>query len=157
MKHSSSLLVLGAALLLAGCESTVDDVRGRWTGDGPASTRTFAAAEPATYAAARAALGQMNFRFTHGGQKQGLIEAVSEVAPGEDPGSAHQYALKARLEPTLDAGGTIVTVQLTEIIEQDSERHQGMGTEAPLRDTALAEVFFRDLQQHLAAPAVKGS
>ena len=157
MKHSPFLLAAGAALLLAGCESTVDDVRGRLTGEGPSTTRTIAAAEPAAYAAARAALGQMNFRFTHGGQKQGLIEAVSEVGPGDDPGSAHQYTLKARLEPDLDGTGTVVTVQLTEIIEQDSERHQGMGTEAPLRDTALAEVFFRDLQQHLAAPAVKGS
>ena len=155
MKHLPFLWALGAAALLAGCESTVDDVRGRFTGDEPATTRTIPAPEAETYAAARAALAQMEFRFTHGGQKQGEVDGVSEVSPGEDPGSAHQYTLKAHLEPTLDAAGTLVSVQMTEIIEQDSEHHQGQGTEAPLRDTALVEVFFRNLQQNLVLPAVK--
>ena len=63
--------------------------------------------------------------------------------------------MKAHLEPTLDGTGTVVTVQLTEIIEQDSENHLGMGTEAPLRDTALAEVFFRKIQENLVIPPAK--
>jgi len=145
----------GTALLVSGCDSTVEDVRGRITGEGPATSRTIAAPEEATYNAARAALKQMDFRFTHGGQKQGEVDGVSEVGPGEDPGSAHQFSLNAHLDATLDGTGTIVTVQLTEIIEQDSEHHQGLGTEAPLRDTSLAEVFFRYIQQNLTAPAPK--
>jgi hypothetical protein len=155
MKTLPLWCALGAALLVSGCDSTVEDVRGRITGDGPSTSRTIAAPEEATYNAARAALKLMDFRFTHGGQKQGEVDGESEVGPGEDPGSAHQFRLKAHLEPTLDGTGTIVEVQLTEIIEQDSEHHQGLGTEAPLRDTALAEVFFRYIQQNLTAPPPK--
>jgi hypothetical protein len=155
MKNLPLLWALGAGLLLAGCESTVEDVRGRLTGDGPSTAQTFTASEPATYAAARAALTQMDFRFTHGGEKQGEVDGVSAVNPGDDPGSAHQYTLKAHLDPTLDGTGTTVTVQLTEIIEQDSENHQGLGTEAPLRDTALAQAFFHEIQQNLVLPPAK--
>ena len=155
MKTLPILWAVGAALLLAGCDSTVEDMRGRISGDGPSTSRTIPATEEATYTAARAALKQMDFRFTHGGQKQGEVDGVSNVGPGDDPGSAHQFSLKAHLEPTLDGTGTVVTVQLTEIIEQDSENHLGMGTEAPLRDTALAEVFFRKIQENLVIPPVK--
>jgi hypothetical protein len=153
MKNFSLLCALGAAALLAGCDSTVEDVRGRLTGDGPSTTRTIPATEEVTYNAARAALKKMDFRFTHGGQKQGEVDGISEVSPGDDPGSAHQFGLKAHLEPTLDGTGTVVEVRLTEVIEQDSEHHQGLGTEAPLRDTSLAEVFFRYIQENLAASA----
>jgi hypothetical protein len=155
MKNLPILSAAGVALLLAGCDSTVEDVRGRISGDGPSTSRTIPATEEATYTAARAALKQMNFRFTHGGQKQGEVDGISEVSPGDDPGSAHQFSLKAHLEPTLDGTGTDVTVQLTEIIEQDSANHPGMGTEAPLRDTSLAEVFFRHTLENLVIPPAK--
>lgn len=154
MKSLPFLCAVGA-VFLAGCESAVDDVRSRFPGDAPTASRTFPADEAAVYKAARAALGQIGFRFTHGGQKQGEVDGVSEVGPGDAQGSSHQFTLKAHLNPTLDGTGTEVDIQLTEIIEDDTDRHPGMGTESPLRDTSLAEVFFRNLQQNLVIPTVK--
>jgi hypothetical protein len=43
-------------------------------------------------------------------------------------------------------------VAFNEIIESDSKNLPGVATETPMRDSALYEVFFRNLQQALQAP-----
>lgn len=150
---STRYLLLGAlalAGLFSGCESTVEDLRQQVTGDYPVQTHTFAADEASTFGAARQALKEMDFRFTHGGRHQGLMEAVSEIVPGEDPGSSQQYTLKADFQPSVDGKGTDVTVRMSQIVEEDSEHHRGQGVETPLRDTALYDTFFSAIDRHLA-------
>ena len=149
------LLALVGAVFLAGCEDVTDSMKDTLPGQGAPTVRTFPAEPRATFAAARAALEPMGFRFTHGGPAQGELRATSEISPGDVPGSSHQFTLRAEFHPTLDGSGTDVSVRLTEIIEADSTNHPGMGTETPLKDTALAEVFFRGIQQGLAAPPAK--
>jgi hypothetical protein len=148
MKLRLGLLLLACGCLAA-CDSVVEHAREQVTGDYPTQTRTFNAPEKATYEAARAALKAMDFRYTHGGQRQGIIEAVSAITPGDTAGSSHQFALKANLQESLDGKTTDVTVSLTEIVEDDTQNHPGRGVENPLRDTSLYEVYFRNIQQNL--------
>jgi hypothetical protein len=154
MKSFQLIGLLAGALLLAGCADLADTVKDTLPNEGPPLLRTFPAEPRATYAAARAALDQIGFKFTHGGPAQGELRAVSEISPGDSPGSSHQFTLRAEFHPALDGSGTEVSLRLTEIVEADSTNHPGMGTETPLKDTAVAEVFFRTLQQNLGpAPA----
>ena len=51
-----------------------------------------------------------------------------------------------------EEAGTSVSVAFNEIIESDSKNQPGMATETPMRDTALYEVFFRNLREALQAP-----
>ena len=156
MKYLYLLGAFAAGSLFSGCGEFADTVRnGELLGEMPPRVRTFSADPRATYAAARSAIAQMNFRFTHGGPSQGELRAVSSVMAGDNPGSAHQYTLRAQFHPTLDGNGTEVSVRMTEVLEADSERHEGQGTETPLRDTSLPEVFFDYVQAALAAPPAK--
>ncbi|MGH7996235.1 MAG: hypothetical protein ACREFX_07780 [Opitutaceae bacterium] len=153
----SRKLALGFALglcaaLLSGCDSEVEDIRQQVTGDYPVQTRTYAASEEATFAAARQALKQIDFRFTHGGRHQGEMEASSRIAPGDEVGSSQQFSLKATFEPTLDGKGTAVTVEMTQVLEPDTEHHLGQGVESPLRDTALYDAFFAGIRRDLMQP-----
>jgi hypothetical protein len=151
-------LLLGLAIVgLAGCESEIENAREQVTGDYPVQTRTFPADVPKVYAAARAALKDMGFHFTHGGQHQGEVDGMSAIAPGEENGSSQQFGLKAHLEATLDGKGTEVTVSMTRVIEPDTEGHPGQGVESPLRDTALYEAFFEGVQRNLGLAPAPGS
>jgi len=141
------MVLLGA--LLAGCESMPDSLRDKLPGGAPPQVRTFPADPRTTFNAARTALNQISYRFTGGGPAQGRMTAMSEVSPGDWPGSSHQFTLQAEFHQTLDASGTEVSVRMTEVIEADSTNHPGQGTEAPLRDTPLVEVFFHGIQQNL--------
>lgn len=153
MKNRHFFCFVAAAAILTGCEDLATRVRNDVLPGEPApQVRTFPADPRATFAAARAAVDQMGYRFTRGGPAQGHLEAISRISPGDTPGSAHQFSIKADFRPTLDGTGTEVSVRMSEIIEADSERHQGQGTEVPLRDTALCEVFLRNIQQAVAAP-----
>ncbi len=149
MKLPFRRFALLAALLLAGCGDVAERVRARLPMEAPPQVQTFAADPRATYAAALAAARQMGFRFTRGGPAQGRLEAISTVAAGEQPGSAHQYSLAARFHPSLDGTGTELSLRITEIVEDDSERRQGEGTETALRDSSLYRTFFRAVAQLL--------
>jgi hypothetical protein len=150
--RSSATFGIMAVLILSGCADVAETVSNplpvRTAPQAPA--QSFPADPRTTFAAAKAALGQMGFRFVRGGPAQGTLEAISDVGPGENPGSSHQYTLKAQFDGALDGKSTQVSVQMTEIIEDDTTHQPGFGTEAPLRDTALAESFFHDLAQQLA-------
>jgi len=145
---------LAAGLLLAGCESMSDAtsaVREKLSERAAPQTRTYPAAQRAVYDAARTAAEQMGYRFVRGGAATGVFEAISGVREGERVGSSRQLSLKAKLDPARD-GGTAVVVRITEIIESDSSNRAGLATETPLRDTPQYEVFFRGIEQALAAP-----
>jgi hypothetical protein len=150
LRLTLALLVLA----LAGCESISDmkdEIKEKLAARDQPRTRVFTADSRATYDAARLAVDQMNFRFQRGGPAQGELEAISSVDSSESMRSARQITLKARLAPAAD-GGTEVSLWLHEIMEDNSSQNAGMATETPLRDTALYEAFFRDLQQALALP-----
>jgi hypothetical protein len=144
-------LAIAGVCALAGCEGVPDTMREGLGLEVPPHVRVFPATQKATYTAAKAALGSMGYRFVKGGPAQGLLEAISDVSAGESMTSAHQFKLKATFEPAAE-GGTEVNVKMTEVIEDDTEHQLGRATESPLTDTPLYEVFFRGIQQELAAP-----
>jgi predicted nucleic acid-binding Zn ribbon protein len=150
------LIMMGLVALLAGCESTdnpIERVRQQVTGDYPTQFRTFGADEKTTFNAAKVSLKGIGFHFTHGGQAQGIMHAASEIEPGDKFGTLHQFNLKASFQTGLDGKSCDVTVSLTETIADDVNGKLGTGSEAPLRDTALYQVFFRGIEQAIN-PAV---
>ena len=146
-------LFLGLLMLaLSGCESLSDmkdSVKETLASHDQPRTRIFAVDPRATYDAVRTAVDQMDYRFVRGGPAQGQLEAISNVDFSESMHSSRQITLKARLAPAAD-GGTEVSLWLHEILEDNSSQNAGMATETPLRDTALYEAFFRNVQQALA-------
>jgi len=91
----------------------------------------------------------MGYRYLRGGPAQGELEAVSGLLTG-DAHITRQIALTARFEPA-PAGGTEVQLWLKEISEPTTSKATGQASERPLRDTPLYEVFFRTVQERLAA------
>jgi hypothetical protein len=154
MKLPLLLAACAASALLAACDSDSDfsdSVHHALTEREAPRSRVFQADQKATYAAAKAALDQMGYKFVRGGPAEGRLEALSEISGGDEAGSSRQISLKARMayEP---GTGTTVTVAFAEIIEENSSNQPGMATETPMRDTPLYEVFFRSIKQALEAP-----
>jgi hypothetical protein len=145
MKRLFSLLLV-AMLGTAGCDNLADSVRSRLEPNGNPHVRVFSADEKTAYAAALAALDQIDFHFTHGGPAEGEMEALSSIT--HDADGSRQVSLAAEFR-VANGGGTEVTVRMKEILETDPEAHLGQGTETPLRDTPLYEVFFRNISQEL--------
>ena len=143
-------MTLLGCLVLAGCGGIADRVRDRVPVEVAPERHSFAADARTTYAAALTVARAMGFRYTHGGPAQGRLEAISRVTAGEGAGSARQLTLTARFSPSLDGRTTEVSLGLTEILEEDSARRQGEGTETALRNPALARTFFRAVEQQLA-------
>ncbi len=153
MKTLSLAAILLGAALLSGCESGFpDDVRSALGPREAPRSRVFQADQKATYAAVKQASQEMGYVFRRGGPAEGLLEAMSPINGGEDPGSSRQVSMKVNLSPAAESG-TEVEVSLVEVIEADSARQPGMATQTPLRDTPLYEVFFRDVQNALNAPS----
>jgi hypothetical protein len=143
-----------AAAFLAGCDSGVgDSVRSALGPREAPRTRVFQADQKAVYEAALAAAKEMGYRFVRGGPAEGELDALSGISSGDDAdaGSSRQVSMKVRLSQTPE-GGTTAEVAFGEIIEADSKNQPGMATETPLRDTALYEVFFRNVQEALQSP-----
>jgi hypothetical protein len=145
--NTAALWLLAAAFMLcAGCDEIPDSLRDRIDGAEAPHVRVYAADQRTTYAAARAAVDELGFRFVKGGPATGELEALSALAPGDNQGSTQQFSLKATFSPTPD-GGTEASLWLKEVVEADSANRQGFATESPLRDTPLYETFFRAIQQ----------
>jgi hypothetical protein len=150
-------LVLLACFLFGGCDSLSDataSLREKVAARDEGRTRAFAAPSRVAYEAVRAAAHQMGYRFVSGGAAQGKLEAVSGVGTGDSLRSSRQIAMSVQLHPT-DPTNTEVNVRLTEVIESDSSGRAGQATGSPLRDTPQYEVFFREVQKALNAPAAK--
>jgi hypothetical protein len=142
-----------AAAFLAGCESDTfsDSLHSVLSEREAPRSKVFPSDQKAVFAAAKAAVDQMGYRFLRGGPAEGRIDALSGISGGDDTGSSRQISMKVRMDYAADTG-TTVTVSFAEIIEADSSNQPGMATETPMRDTPLYEVFFRNLQQALLAP-----
>ncbi|HWA11096.1 MAG TPA: hypothetical protein VG838_16765 [Opitutaceae bacterium] len=149
------LLLAGCGLLLAGCESfsgASDNFKAKLAIRDQPHIRTFDGDVRASYEAARTAVDQMDFHFQRGGPAQGELEAISTVGAGESLRQARQIVMTVRFTAgTTPAGGTDVQVWLREIRESDAGT-SGATTESPLRDSALYETFFRNLQHNLSPP-----
>lgn len=150
MKSFLAPVLMLTALVLSSCDTMSDGTHGR-LGPPPAKTRTFEAGPRAVYDAARVALDQMSFRVTGGGPAQGRIEAVSGLSTNDSLRGTRQISISIRITPSND-GGSEVSAELKEAIEEDSDRRQGFATETSLRDTPYYEVFFNYVGQALAAP-----
>lgn len=138
------------ALAVAGCESAPGEVHGR-LGPAPATTRTFQADPRTIYDAARASLAHMEFRVTGGGPAQGKIKAVSGLSNNDSPNTTRQISISVEITPSGD-GGSEVSAELKEAIEEDSQNRQGFATETRLRDTPYYDVFFNGIAEALNAP-----
>jgi hypothetical protein len=151
MKSISSLFLLALLGLIAGCEDISDTLRNYIPNKPSPVVRIFKADSRTTYAAAKNALSQISFHYVSGGPAVGHLYAISDVTAGDTQGSSHQFTLKADFHNLIDGSGTEVSLNLTEVIEADTQRHQGMGTESGLNDTALAKIYFRAIEQSLGS------
>jgi hypothetical protein len=150
MRHSLFPLLLGLAFV-GGCSSMESvsmpsSMRERFTGP-TYRTRVVEADQRKTYEAAKLALREIDFKFVRGGPAQGKLHAISSVSSSSDLRGARQLELDVKLGYA--PGGTEVGLLFSEITEDDSTTRGGMGTSAPMRDSALYEVFFRAIEQAL--------
>ncbi len=153
MKTFFVLIVSSVVLVLAGCGTSGADFKTsvREKFDGPTyRLKVVVGDSRAVYEAARRAVDKLGFRFVSGGPSQGRIEALSGVSANDSLQGARQLAMKVRLSP-LATGGIEVAVLFTEQVQDDFSKGMGQTTESPLRESALYEVFFRTLEQSLAA------
>ena len=150
------LILSAASLLFTGCESLSDaagSVGDRLATREETRERTFAAAPRATYDALKSAATQMGYRQTRGGPAQGEFDAVSAVAPGERHGTSRQILMKARIYAGLDGRSSILSVSLSEVLEDDSSNRPGLATRTALRDTPQYQVLFQRVSDVLGVPA----
>ena len=149
-------ILLATSLLFSGCESLSDaagSMRERIAAREETRERTFAAAPRATYDALKSAATQMGYRQSRGGPAQGEFEAVSAVAPGERHGTSRQILMKARVSAGLDGRSAILSVSLSEVLEDDSSNRPGLATRTALRDTPQYQVLFQRVSDILGVPA----
>jgi hypothetical protein len=155
MKLLASLFILGVIILTAGCEDISDTLHNYIPAKPAAIIHFFKSDERTTYAASKTALSDIGFHYVSGGPAVGRLYAISDVTAGDTQGSSHQYTLTAHFHALIDGSGTDVSLDLTEVIEADTLRHQGMGTESGLNDTALAKIYFRAIEQNLGIKATQ--
>jgi hypothetical protein len=152
VKSLALILLAVATLSFGACDSVHSvpaNVREKFTGP-TYRTKTFPADSRKTYEAAKAALGKINFRFVRGGPAQGQIEALSGLVTSDTLKSTRQLGLDVKLSNAID-GGTTVAVLFNEMVEDDSTNRGGLGVSTSLHDTALYDVYFRYIEEALAA------
>lgn len=138
------------SLLLAGCESFGERVTEKFR-PVPPRAETFAVDEKGAYAAARTALTELAFTITGSSAARGKIEAAGPIGAGDTIKGSRQITASISIVPLID-GGTSVEISLLEVIQDDFDRGASMGTQTPLRDTPLYDVFFRKMRQSLGEP-----
>lgn len=153
MKTFLAVMLSCFVIALAGCGTAGDDFKTgvREKFEGPTyHVKVVAGDGRAVYEAARLAADKLGFRFVGGGAAQGRIEALGGVSASDSLKGARQLSMKVKLSPAT-AGGTEVSLLLTEQVQDDFDKGSGLVTETPLRESALYEVFFRTIEQELAA------
>jgi opacity protein-like surface antigen len=149
------LLLICILVCVAGCEEISDTLHSYIPNKPEASVHVFNADPRKTYAAAKTALEQIGFHYVSGGPATGRLYAMSDVSAGDSQGSTHQFTLNATFRGLIDGSGTNVTLNFTEVIEADTQRHQGMGTEAGLKDTALVNIYYRAIAHNLGLTYIR--
>lgn len=148
------MLLAGCCVAFTGCEALSDatgNVREKFAKRNEARTRTFNGPPRVVFDAVKLATNTMGYRQTRGGSAQGEFDGISAVDTGAAARSARQVGIKVKLKASLDGDSTEVSVRFTEILESDSSSRMGMATETTMQDTPLYEVFFRHVQEALAA------
>ena len=135
------LLLLGATLLLAGCDS-LPSIGERYSAV-PPQTRVFSADHRTTYFAAQLAVKKVDFVLTKSAIEQGIVEARSGLRGDNAFEQVRQLTLEIRLND-IDASHTEVAVLLREQIEDTG--HPG-ATEQTLRAHGLYDTYFAMLEQ----------
>lgn len=150
MKLISFFFVSAILLTFSGCESVRSKVHDRFTAP-VYQPKVINVDQHKAYEVARAALTKMNFTFERGGPAQGKIEALGPLhASATAPGTARQVYLDVKLSPAIE-GGTKIEVLFSEMVEDDFNKRPGQGALNPLRDSPLYEVYFRYIDEALAA------
>ena len=149
-----SLILLLAVVsgLLAGCGS-MESMRGAMKDQisgVPPKVRMVDGNQREVYDAARRAMEKLGYRFTSGGPAQGRLDGLSSIGGSNDFRSSRQRSISIHLQG-LEGGKVEVQVEMTEIIEEDSDHSAMPATETPLRDPTAFEVFFDELDRCLPA------
>ncbi len=147
-------LVLVAALagLLAGCASMRDSVRERFAPMQP-KVRVFPGETKQVFAAARQAMVRLGFEVSRGGPAQGELEGLTRIGGG-DLYSSRQRDMTVRLV-ALDDDRVEVRVVIEEIEEDRYSKLSNPATSTPLRDSAMYDAFFEEVERQLQAVAGK--
>lgn len=139
-----TLLVLCAAVFLAGCESMSERVEDRFSGVTP-HTRNYPAGLKAVYAAAQQAVKNVGLQVGRKSIGAGRIEAYAPINSGNPTQDARQTTLAITLTET-EGGETQVALLVKEHTEG---RFPGGVSEQALREHSLYELYFTVLQQVL--------
>lgn len=151
MKHFPLFFFSAFLLVLTGCESVRTKVQERFTNP-EYQAKVVTADQHKAYEAARAALNKMNYTFERGGPAQGKLAAVGPMdTSAAGRGTARQTWFDARLSPDLEGSGTRIEILFSELVEDDFNKRPGQGELTPLRDSPLYAVFFRYVDEALAA------
>ena len=149
---SLSLFFLGALLLtLTGCDTVRTKVQTRFAE--PVYQVKVVDVDPRkAYDAAKAALAKISFTVERGGgPAQGKLTAIGRLHPSTSaPGTARQLLFKAKIAPALE-GGSKIEVLFSEMVEDDFNKRPGQGEVTPLHDSSIYEVYFRYIDEVLAA------
>lgn len=141
------LMLVGGALLFAGCESTDSmstRVRDRFHAPEP-KEQSFEAERAEVFEAARAALRRLDFQISKAGVAQGILSAHSRLHASDSFGKARQFVMEVRLH-SYEPGKTDVAVVLRE--QEESASFAG-ATDLVLREHALYGSFFAALKEAL--------
>jgi hypothetical protein len=154
--RSSILLLAAVCSILCGCESMESvgsTVKDRFSGV-PPKVRTVDGNPRQVYEAARQAMEGLGYEFTSGGPAQGRLEGLSRIGEGDNFRSSRQRSISIHLQD-MDGGKVEVQVQMTEIVEEDSNRSTKPATETSLRDSPAFDIFFSELERCLPAAKAK--
>ncbi|HTO04872.1 MAG TPA: hypothetical protein VL069_14265 [Opitutus sp.] len=140
-------MLLGGALLLAGCESSgsmTTRVRDRFHAPEP-KVQVFEAEREEVFEAARAAMRRLDFQISKAGVAQGILNAHSRLHASDSFGKARQFVMEVRFH-SYEPGKTEVAVVLRE--QEESASFAG-ATDLVLREHALYGSFFAALEEAL--------
>ena len=143
-----AFFLLGAALLVGGCEALPERVSQRFATPTP-QERVIEAPQAEVFEAVQQALTRLNYQVTRAAQAQGIVNGQSRLLPTERFGSSDQYVLEVRLRE-LDGEATSVSAVL---YEQSEGQFQAGATSTPVREHGRYESFFEVLGQVLTEPA----
>jgi hypothetical protein len=142
--------------LCAGCDS-VDSVRttmqDRISAVAP-KARTVSGDKHQVFEAARRAMEKCGYQFTGGGAAQGRLDGLTRIEGGDDLRSSRQRAISIDMDD-LDGGRVDVHVKIKDIVEGDFGRSAMPATETPVRDPAVYDAFFDEIEHQLKTPAAE--
>lgn len=139
---TSSLILLCATALLAGCESMPSRVQDRFSAV-PPKVRTFAASQDKVYPAAQHAFKRLDFMLTR--TKPSQVEAVSRINTSAAFADSRQMSAIVHLTPV---GPNQTDVEVT-LREEVLSKSFGGTRQQDMREHSFFALYFATLQQVL--------